>query len=83
VVGVSNVFAVEGGADRAWPVVLDAVHRLFPTLPVVGYANGAELDAAIRHGFEAAGPLRVWLPRVVDPRVNSCREGFFGRLLGR
>lgn len=61
VVGISNVFAVEGGADRAWPVVLDAVHRLFPTLPVVGYEHGADLDAAIRHGFEAAGPLRVWL----------------------
>ncbi|MFF5536647.1 hypothetical protein ACFY71_29980 [Streptomyces cinerochromogenes] len=61
VVGISNVFAVEGGADRAWPVVLDAVHRLFPTLPVVGYEHGPDLDAAVRHGFEAVGPLRVWL----------------------
>ncbi|MFJ4848607.1 MULTISPECIES: hypothetical protein [unclassified Streptomyces] len=61
VVGVSNVFAVDGGADRAWPVVLDAVHRLFPALPVVGYEHGADLDAAVRHGFEAVGPLRVWL----------------------
>ncbi|WP_406120439.1 hypothetical protein [Streptomyces canus] len=59
VVGISNVFAVEGGADRAWPVVLDAVHQLFPTLPVVGYEHGADLHAAVRHGFEAAGPLRV------------------------
>ncbi|MFE2512032.1 hypothetical protein [Streptomyces naganishii] len=61
VVGISNVFAVESGADRAWSVVLDAVHRLFPTLPVVGYEHGADLDAAVRHGFEAIGPLRVWL----------------------
>ncbi|MCT9089809.1 hypothetical protein N4G70_13150 [Streptomyces sp. ASQP_92] len=61
VVGISNVFAVEGGADRAWPVLLDAVHRLFPALPVVGYEHGADLDAAVRHGFEAIGPLRVWL----------------------
>lgn len=61
VVGISNVFALEGGADQAWPVVLDAVHRLFPTLPVVGYERGADLDAAVRHGFEAVGPLRVWL----------------------
>ncbi|MEU0412934.1 hypothetical protein ABZ307_34620 [Streptomyces griseorubiginosus] len=61
VVGISNVFAVEGGADRAWPIVLDAVHQLFPTLPVVGYEHGANLDAALRHGFEAVGPLRVWL----------------------
>ncbi|MER5476042.1 hypothetical protein ABT026_03490 [Streptomyces sp. NPDC002734] len=60
VVGISNVFAVEGGTDRAWPGLLGAVHRLFPTLPVVGYAHGADLDAAVRHGFRAIGPLRVW-----------------------
>ncbi|MFF9817719.1 hypothetical protein [Streptomyces sp. NPDC014006] len=61
VVGISNVFALEGGSDRAWPGVLGAVHRLFPDLPVVGYEHGADLDAALHHGFEAVGPLRVWL----------------------
>ncbi|MEE1788704.1 hypothetical protein PUR71_38250 [Streptomyces sp. SP17BM10] len=61
VVGISNVFALEGGSDAAWPVVLDAVHRLFPALPVVGYEHGEDLDAAVRHGFEAIGPLRIWL----------------------
>ncbi|WP_405692303.1 hypothetical protein [Streptomyces sp. NBC_00057] len=61
VVGISNVFALDGGPDAAWPVVLDAVHRLFPTLPVVGYEHGSDLAAAIRHGFEPIGPLRIWL----------------------
>ncbi|MDI5965662.1 hypothetical protein [Streptantibioticus silvisoli] len=61
VVGVSNLFASHGGADRAWPVVLDAVHRLFPTRPAVGYERDADLDAALRHGFEPAGPLRIWV----------------------
>ncbi|MFD5121108.1 hypothetical protein [Streptomyces sp. NPDC058385] len=61
VVGISNVFARDGGPDRAWPVVLGAVHRLFPTLPVVGYERGEDLAAAIRHGFEPVGPLRIWL----------------------
>ncbi|MFI9627298.1 hypothetical protein [Streptomyces sp. NPDC052042] len=61
VVGVSNVFALDGGPDTAWPVVLDAVTRLFPSLPVVGYEQGDALAAAIRHGFEPVGPLRVWL----------------------
>ncbi|MFI8215602.1 hypothetical protein [Streptomyces sp. NPDC085932] len=61
VVGISNVFARDGGPDAAWPVVLDAVHRLFPTLPVVGYEHGDALAAAVRHGFEPLGPLRVWL----------------------
>ncbi|MFE2735097.1 hypothetical protein [Streptomyces sp. NPDC059349] len=61
VVGISNVFALDGGPDRAWPLVLGAVHRLFPTLPVVGYEQGDDLVAAVRHGFEPVGPLRIWL----------------------
>ncbi|EHM26828.1 hypothetical protein SPW_4710 [Streptomyces sp. W007] len=61
VVGISNVFALDGGPDTAWPVVLDAVNKLFPTLPVVGYEQGEDLVAALRHGFEPVGPLRVWL----------------------
>jgi hypothetical protein len=61
VVGVSNVFAHSGGPDAAWPVVLGAVHRLFPTLPVVGYEHGDDLATAVRHGFEPVGPLRIWL----------------------
>ncbi|MFI5681949.1 hypothetical protein [Streptomyces cellulosae] len=63
VVGVSNVFARDGGSDRAWPVVLGAVHRLFPTLPVVGYEHGTDLATAVRHGFETVGALRVWVQR--------------------
>ncbi|MGW3495943.1 hypothetical protein [Streptomyces sp. NPDC001020] len=61
VVGISNVFALDRGPDAAWPVVLDAVHQLFPTLPVVGYEHGDDLEAAIRHGFEPVAPLRIWL----------------------
>ncbi len=61
VIGVSNVFAVGSDPDAAWPGVLNAVNRLFPTLPVVGYEHGEDLAAAIRHGFESVGPLRIWL----------------------
>jgi hypothetical protein len=61
VVGVSNVFARGGDPDLAWPAVLDAVHGLFPALPVVGYEHGDALTAALRHGFAPIGPLRVWL----------------------
>ncbi|MGX1561444.1 hypothetical protein [Streptomyces sp. NPDC055506] len=60
VVGVSNVFARNGGPDAAWPVVLHALAHLFPTLPVVGYEQGDDLATALRHGFEPLGPLRVW-----------------------
>jgi hypothetical protein len=61
VVGVSNVFARDGGPRTAWPGVLGAVHRLFPALPVVGYEHGTDLATAVRHGFEAVGALRVWV----------------------
>jgi hypothetical protein len=61
VLGISNVFATGGGTEVAWPGVLEAVHRLFPAVPVVGYERGEDLDAALRHGFEVLGPLRVWL----------------------
>jgi hypothetical protein len=61
VVGISNLFAVDGGSDTAWPAVLHAVHDLFPALPVVTYDRGDDLAAALRHGFEALGALRVWL----------------------
>ncbi|MFF3111059.1 hypothetical protein ACFVSN_17930 [Kitasatospora sp. NPDC057904] len=61
VVGVSNVFAPNCGPDAAWPFVLDAMTRLFPTLPVVGYEHGDDLAAAVRHGFEPLGPLLIWL----------------------
>ncbi|MDQ0767197.1 hypothetical protein QF027_009832 [Streptomyces canus] len=61
VVGISNISALDGGPDVAWPVVLDAVNRLFPTLSVVGYEQGEDLAAAVRHGFDPVGPLRIWL----------------------
>lgn len=60
VVGVSNVFTREGDPDTAWPLVLDAVHSLFPDMPMIGYEHGDELEAAVRNGFEIVGPLRVW-----------------------
>jgi hypothetical protein len=61
VVGISHVFALDQGPDTAWPVVLEAVNRLLPTLPVVGYEQGDDLVTAIGHGFEPLGPLRIWL----------------------
>ncbi|MFD6228151.1 hypothetical protein ACFWFZ_14905 [Streptomyces sp. NPDC060232] len=61
-VGVSNLFARDGaGADEAWSGALTAVAARRPDLPVVGYEHGEDLDAALRNGFTAVGPLRVWL----------------------
>lgn len=51
--------AWDGGDGAAWPLVLEAVHQSFPSLPAVGDEQGEDLDAAVRHGFGPIGPLRV------------------------
>lgn len=63
VAGVSNLF---GGA-AAWPGCLAAIAARLPGTPVVGYEHGDDLDAALRHGFTATGPLRVWLSTQAAP----------------
>ncbi|MCX4822908.1 hypothetical protein OG883_24065 [Streptomyces sp. NBC_01142] len=75
--GISNLFTVNGdpgngtgdasgnepggGLDGAWAGCLAAVARWWPGVPVVGYEQGEDLAAAVRHGCVPAGPLRVWL----------------------
>ncbi|WP_037617224.1 hypothetical protein [Streptomyces aureus] len=61
VLGLSNVFTHDDGPSTAWPDLLDVAHSLFPALPVVGYEQGDDLAAALRHGFEPIGPLRIWI----------------------
>lgn len=62
VVGVSNLFAHQDTAVAAtWAGTLAAVAARWPGLPVVGYESGDDLDAALRAGFTALGPLRVWI----------------------
>ena len=58
VVGVSNVF---GEATSAWSGGLAFAASSFPGMPLVGYEHGDDLAQARRHGFEPAGPLRVWV----------------------
>jgi hypothetical protein len=61
VLGVSNLFAVDGDLDKAWHACLVALVEHFPDLPLVAYEHGHALAAALRHGFEATGALRVWV----------------------
>jgi hypothetical protein len=56
VVGVSNV-----SGDDAWTGLAEAVWREFPSLTLVGYEHGDDLDAALAAGFEEIGALRIWL----------------------
>lgn len=61
VVGVSNFFADPGLVSAGWSGCLAFADSLFPGSPFVGYESGGALVAARRHGFETAGPLRVWV----------------------
>lgn len=61
VVGISNVFSRTSAAPPDWAGCLALATTLHPTAPLVGYESGELLDVALRHGFESAGPLRVWL----------------------
>jgi hypothetical protein len=61
VVGLSNLFTASEDLDGAWAGAIAAVATHHPGLPVVGYERGEDLAAALRHGFETIGPLRVWL----------------------
>lgn len=55
--GVSNLFAVDGDLDRVWTGLLAAL----PGTALVSYDSGDDLAAALRHGWTATGPLRIWL----------------------
>jgi hypothetical protein len=63
VIGLSNLFDVDGDLESAWSGAATAARAHWGPLPVVGYAGGAALDAARRAGFEAIGDLAVWVNR--------------------
>lgn len=58
--GLSNLYS-HGDLDDAWRGATSAVATTFPGLPITGYERGDDLDAALRNGYTALGPLRVWL----------------------
>jgi hypothetical protein len=59
VVGISNFFAED--PSESWPGCLALVGALLPGATLVGYESGDALDVARTHGFDAVGPLRVWV----------------------
>jgi len=62
-VGISNVFTTALDAPWVWATLVDEVARQFPGSPLVGYALEEDLPPALRSGFTAVGPLRVWVRR--------------------
>jgi hypothetical protein len=61
VVGVSNMFAVDGDLEAAWAGCLGLIAERLPRVPIVGYESGRDLETAQAAGFRSLGPLRVWM----------------------
>jgi hypothetical protein len=61
VVGLSNLFSATEDLDSTWAAAIATAAAHHPGLPIVGYERGEDLAAALRHGFETIGPVRVWL----------------------
>ena len=62
VVGLSNVFAPDGVAARFWPGCISAAMDVFPKATRWSATSAAtHLAIAQALGFEALGPLRVWV----------------------
>jgi hypothetical protein len=61
VVGVSNFFTRDPCGAATWSGCLALAATLFPGSTFVGYESGHTLVAARTQGFEAVGPLRVWI----------------------
>ncbi|KJK53082.1 hypothetical protein UK23_01825 [Lentzea aerocolonigenes] len=63
VVGLSNLFAVDGEETAVWSAAVAAAAARWPELPLAGYEHGDDLEHALACGFVALGPLRVWMRR--------------------
>lgn len=60
-VGLSNFFVADGDEDELAAGALGAVSSFGGGLPIVGYEAPGAIDRAKRMGFQAIGPLRVWV----------------------
>jgi len=61
VVGLSNLFAPDTDGASWWASCVAAACDHFPGLPLVGYERGEDRVHAQQSGFEALGPLRIWI----------------------
>ena len=60
VVGLSNVFTEADDDEVDFAAAVDVTAGFAPNRPIVGYERGTSLATAIRYGFTAVGPLRIW-----------------------
>jgi len=60
-VGATNVFTTSMSTVEAWSGIIEILASCFPSLPLVGYEHGEDLEAALASGFTEIGSLRIWL----------------------
>jgi len=61
IVGVSNVFAIEGERDRLTAAAVGRAIAFAAGAMLVGYESGDDLARMLACGFRSAGSLRVWV----------------------
>lgn len=61
VVGLSNIFLPEANEAYFRAACVTEVSKLFPNVAMVGYESGDDLTAMKTLGFEALGPLSIWI----------------------
>jgi hypothetical protein len=59
-VGLTNLFTPRGEHANRYAGAVQMAARTFPGLPIVSYAHGDELRAALDAGCACIGPLHVW-----------------------
>jgi hypothetical protein len=63
IIGLTNVFDLEGDLESAWSAGASAAQAVWGLMPVVGYDEGDSLEAAHRAGFKTIGTLAIWINR--------------------
>lgn len=61
VVGLSNIFGPASASLQFRAGCIAAAITRFPGLPLVGYEAGLDLAEMQALGFEAIGPVRIWV----------------------
>ncbi len=61
VVGVSNLFVPPKESAKFRAGAIAAIMEAFPGRASVGYESGPDLAQSLALGFEAVGPLRIWV----------------------
>ncbi|WP_027166414.1 hypothetical protein [Mesorhizobium sp. WSM3224] len=65
VIGLSNIFATDGGSTYR-DAVAAAANAFAGSRTLVGYERDGALDEALACGFQAIGLLRIWLRGLVE-----------------